>query len=287
VIENAIGANGETTILNGCYSQLVDARCALITRDRTGAVNGNPGEISNIDSRNQNFRGGLETDGIDFGGGYRFMLGDYGSLTTRLDNTYVIYYGDIDKPKRGEVNGDGDISGGNLIGGVTSGSSGGATRHRLRSNLSATWKFNDFTVAATLEYRSGVNESCTVVRNTALALANNAIARQQPQSVVDGFLALQNLCSDPTRLVDQYSFRPGTNIVVATPTVSPRNRFGGVTYTHLQGSWDAPWNGTISGGIRNLFDKNPPFSSNAFANSYDAQYLTPGRFFFVSYKQKF
>ena len=62
---------------------------------------------------------------------------------------------------------------------------------------------------------------------------------------------------------------------------------GGTTYTHLQGTWTAPWDGKVTLGVRNLFDKQPPFSSDAFANSFDAQYLIPGRFFYLNYQQTF
>ncbi len=276
-IANAIGALGANAFLTGCYSELNPLRCAAITRDRTGAVNGNIGEISNIESRNRNFRDGLETDGFDFGGGYRFDLDDWGSFNVRLDSTYVTYFGSLGKPRRGELDADGFISAGNVIGTLPSGSSAGAPRHRLRSQLNTTWNYSSWTVSATLEFRSAVNESCNNVNNTALALGARDPA----------FLALRELCSDPTRIVDTYRFRPGTNQIEAVPTASPRNRLGGTAYTHLQGSYQTPWDGVLSAGVRNLFDRDPPFSSDSFANSFDAQYLTPGRFFYVNYTQKF
>jgi len=276
-INDAIGGRGTNDILNGCFSEINPLRCALITRDTTGAVNGNRGEISNIDSRNQNFRGGLETEGFDFGGGYRYDMNDWGLLQLRLDNTYVSYFGDVDKPDRGDVNSDGDISSGNVVGQLPGGSSGGAPRHRLRSNLSTTWVYGDFSLSTTLEYRSKINESCNNVNNTALALGR----------INPSFNALRDLCTEPGRIIDSFVFTPGTQTVVTRVTPSPRNKLGGVTYTTLQGAWQAPWDGNVSLGIRNLFDKEPPFSSDAFANSYDAQYQIPGRFFYMSYTQKF
>ncbi|MGQ0800803.1 MAG: TonB-dependent receptor plug domain-containing protein, partial [Pseudomarimonas sp.] len=63
-IEDAIGALAAQTIINECYLQLNQNSCNLITRDTTGAVNGNPGEISGIVAQNVNFRGGLETEGF-------------------------------------------------------------------------------------------------------------------------------------------------------------------------------------------------------------------------------
>jgi len=75
--------------------------------------------------------------------------------------------------------------------------------------------------------------------------------------------------------------------VVASPLAQPRNTFPSVTYVDLQGSWKAPWKGVITAGIRNLFDRKPPFSSDAFANSFDPQYRIPGRFYYASYQQNF
>lgn len=277
VIENQIGAQGAQTILNNCYVAFDQTACALITRDRVGTVNGNPGEVSGIIAQNRNFRGGLETEGFDFGASYRFETGSYGSFDVRFDNTYVSYFGDVDKPERGEVNGDNEISAGNVVGQLPAGSPAGAPRHRLRSNLSTTWSMGDWSLTATMEYRSRVRESCTNVNNTA-----NALAVVNP-----AFRELRNLCSNPDFLINQYRFRPGTAIIESVPTVTPINFLGGTTYTHLQGSWKTPWNANLSVGVRNLFDKDPPFSSDAPQNSFDAQYLIPGRFYYMSYRQSF
>ena len=135
----------------------------------------------------------------------------------------------------------------------------------------------DFTVSGTVEYRSRVRETCNNVFNTATALGN----------VDPAFRDLINLCSDPNRVIDVYRFRTGTNEIEAVPTRVPSNMLGGTTYTHLQGTWAAPWSAKISVGVRNLFDKQPPFSSDSFANSYDAQYLIPGRFYYLNYEQTF
>lgn len=277
VIENAIGALGAQTIINECYLQANPGSCALITRDQTGAVNGNPGEISGILAVNRNFVGGLETEGFDFGASYRFATAEWGQFQLKWDNTYVSYYGDVDQPKRGELNGDGRISAGNVVGTLPSGSSQGAPRHRLRSNLTTSWNYAAFDASVTFEYRSRVRESCNNVFNTANALA----------AVDPAFRELENLCSDPNRLIDDYQFVPGTSNVIAVPSRRPANMLGGTTYTHVQAGWTTAWNGKVTLGVRNLLDKDPPFSSDAFANSFDAQYLIPGRFFYMNYRQTF
>ncbi|AKC87742.1 TonB-dependent receptor plug domain-containing protein [Pseudoxanthomonas suwonensis] len=277
VIENSIGSLAAQTIINECYLQANAGSCALITRDTVGAVNGNPGEISAIIAQNRNFVGGIETEGFDFGASYRFETDDWGLFQFRLDSTYVSYYGDVGQPSRGELNGDGRISSGNTAGQLPAGSSTGAPRHRLRSNLTANWQYGAFDASVTMEYRSRVRESCNNVYNTANALA----------AVDPSYRDLVNLCSDPDRIINDYTFVPGTQDVVANPARRPVNMLGGTTYTHVQAGWTAPWKGKVTLGIRNLFDKNPPFSSDAFANSFDAQYLVPGQFFYMNYQQNF
>ncbi|MEF3082782.1 TonB-dependent receptor [Luteimonas sp. SMYT11W] len=276
-IRNQIGALGAQTILNECYYQLNQNSCALITRDTTGAVNGNPGEVSAIMAQNTNFVGGLETEGFDFGAAYRFETSSLGQFQLRMDSTYVTYYGDVGQPERGTLNGDGRISSGNVVGQVASGSSTGAPRHRLRSSLTTSWQYADFNASVTLEYRSRVRESCTNFRSTALALG----------AVDPQFLDLVNMCTDPNLIIDQYEFVPGSSNVVGVPRITPINYLGGTTYTHIQAGWKAPWNAKITAGVRNLFDKDPPLSSNAFANTFDAQYLIPGRFIYLNYQQTF
>lgn len=276
-IRNQVGASGAQTILNECYQQLNLNSCSLITRDTVGAVNGNPGEVSAIQAQNQNFIGGLETEGFDFGAAYRFETSNFGQFQLRMDNTYVSYYGDVGQLSRGELNGDGRISAGNTVGQVASGSSTGAPRHRLRSSLTTSWQYADFNASVTLEYRSRVRESCTNFRDTAIALG-----ARDPQ-----YLDLVNLCSDPDRIVDLYEFVPGSNTVIGVPRRAPTNYMGGTTYTHVQAGWKTPWNGRITAGARNVFDKDPPLSSNAFANTFDAQYLIPGRFIYLNYQQTF
>ncbi|MGQ0798874.1 MAG: hypothetical protein ACT4NL_02020, partial [Pseudomarimonas sp.] len=220
---------------------------------------------------------GLETEGFDFGASYRFDANDWGAFQIRWDNTYVSYFGDVGQPNRGELNSDGRISAGNVVGQLPTGSSTGAPRHRLRSNLTTAWQYGDFAASATVEYRSRVRESCTNFFNTATALA----------AVDPQFGQLVNLCSDPTFVIDQFEFIPGSADIRAVPRLTPVNQLGGTTYTHMQGSWSAPWNAKVTLGVRNLFDKDPPLSSNAFANTYDAQYLIPGRFYYFSYEQNF
>jgi iron complex outermembrane receptor protein len=66
----------------------------------------------------------------------------------------------------------------------------------------------------------------------------------------------------------------------------PLTRAGAVTYHDFQVRWTAPWDGTITLGLNNAFDKGPPVLLTSFANSYDPNYDIPGRFWYVEYRQK-
>jgi iron complex outermembrane receptor protein len=67
----------------------------------------------------------------------------------------------------------------------------------------------------------------------------------------------------------------------------PLTRAGAVTYHDVQVRWNAPWDGTITLGLNNAFDKGPPVLLSAFANSFDPNYDVPGRFWYMEYRQKF
>ncbi len=122
---------------------------------------------------------------------------------------------------------------------------------------------------------SKVAETCSTATNT----ANQLAAR--------GLTGYVNLCTDPNRVADSYIYKSGTSQVIAVPQSAPRNVMPSVTYVDVQGSWRAPWKAVFSAGVRNLFDRQPPFCSDCFANSYDSQYRIPGRFYYVSYQQNF
>lgn len=61
-----------------------------------------------------------------------------------------------------------------------------------------------------------------------------------------------------------------------------QNHLGTTVYHDVQASYRvSSWNTTFTLGVNNLFDKLPPISRSAFANSYlPVYYRTPGRFFY-------
>ena len=73
----------------------------------------------------------------------------------------------------------------------------------------------------------------------------------------------------------------------ATYNGEPENEIDDRWYFDLQASWDAPWDAEVRGGVQNVLDEDPPISYSTFANSFDPQYPVPGRFFYVSWSQRF
>lgn len=271
-LENSIGSRSAASIMSRCYTQGLSQDCALITRDFTGTLNGNPGEISNITSLGMNFLGGQHVEGVDWNVNYRFET-EYGTWGLNWDSAYTIYNGDLGKLKRGELTKDGTISGGNGAGFLSAGASGGGTTFRLKSNLTMSWRKDDFSASLTAQYMSKQIESCSGIVSAATAL-------NKPE--------LRDLCSDPDYKEVAYTFAPGSTDIVATPdTPAPRNELPATVYFDGQVGWDSPWNNSITVGVRNLFDKEPPKAYSAFANTFDPNYRTPGRFYYVSFTQKF
>ena len=100
-----------------------------------------------------------------------------------------------------------------------------------------------------MRYFSGLNENCK-------------------------FPGVAELCSNPDKI--GLEGRP-----------DPENHLAATTYHDLQVRYNLPWNGTVSVGLTNVFDKEPPVATQAFANSFDYQYDTPGRYMYMEYRQRF
>jgi len=83
---------------------------------------------------------------------------------------------------------------------------------------------------------------------------------------------LYNLCSRPNRsLLDGY----------------PANHIASVTYFDLAAGWETPWRGRVTLGIRNAFDRSPPPTLAGGNYTFIPDYDVPGRFYYVSYRQRF
>lgn len=130
--------------------------------------------------------------------------------------------------------------------------------NRLRANFSATWERGDFGVTLGARYYSAVDGACLAGLSTS----------------GENFAAA---CDNPDRVVDDGGFS----------VRSPEDRAGSTWFSDAQLRWDAPWNAQLSLTVRNLFDENPPTAFDGSEGNYDPQYATPGRFWFVGYRQRF
>ena len=191
---------------------------------------------------------GREIEGYDLTANYRFGTG-FGDFHLVLDTSYLAK--DILELESGIPDNPLVFSQvGNYFG-------TGGLFSRVKSNLTVNWRLQDFGATWAMRYRSRVEEDCSGAVEPDTQCSNlNGIFNQ------DG-LALNGLEQIPT------------------------NQLGGTTYHDLQLRWNTPWDGTISGGVKNVFDKDPPISIFVANNSFDPAYDLPGRFYYLSYSQNF
>lgn len=122
---------------------------------------------------------------------------------------------------------------------------------RLTSNLKLGWARNAWTVDYTLRYIGSLKEDCAAAAGFAICNHPNEITADRPD---------------------------GTHTM------------GSVMYSDLRASWRVPVSIdlTLTAGINNLFDKQPPICVSCSLNGYDAStYDLPSRFTYVQAAVKF
>lgn len=247
-IRNAIGNPGAQYFVDACYEQNDAAACSHLTRRSDG-------DLQHVLAINENIPGGLEAEGWDFALNWKRET-HFGTLDLHWESAYVDYWGAIGNPQFGSTLPDGSVSAGNVAG---SNSALYGVNWRLRSVATLAWRRGAWNASITDRYFSAIKEDCSFVTQTADGI---------------GDPALYALCSDPNRTID------------GVP--APRNRVGAVTYVDLQAGWMTPWRGAFALGVRNAFDRNPPLAySYAQNNSFFPDYDIPGRYWWLSYRQKF
>lgn len=256
-IRDAIGDRAAQAVVDDCYQRGAAAACA-----RIGRVSGS-GAVSSVLATAQNLPGGLETEGVDAGLSYRRST-DHGDFRIVWDNAYVGYYGELHQPARGAILPDGSPAQGNIVSDNRNPGGFYAVVWRLRSNLSLAWRRDDWSASLGARYFSRGDEDCSVVTDTAFFA---------------GDPGLERLCSNPGRVLDIGN--------TGEPVPAPENRIGSVTYFDLEAGWQAPWEARVTVGLRNAFDRDPPVSYAAFANSFIPDYDVPGRYWYMSYRQSF
>ncbi len=207
------------------------------------------GAVTGVIDTNLN-AGTSDIDGYDLGASYRFSTESWGDFQVVLDSSYVKEY--ITVTPSGIPNDPLIFSNaGNYYG-------SGGIDPRLKINTVLNWSYQDWGVGWTTRFRTKSQENCT----------NAVVPATQ--------------CSDPNGSPFNVDGLASNGLEVV-----PTNILGATTYHDLQVRWKAPWNATISGGVRNVFDKDPPVAISASNNSFDPSYDIPGRFFYMSYNQKF
>jgi iron complex outermembrane receptor protein len=184
-----------------------------------GAAFGPQGEILYVQRGFAN-QGTIETDGVDLNIRTNFEIGDWGSLRSGLQISYVNDF---------SVDGGADIVD---LPGVP----------QIRANLTNQWIYGDFSLAWNINH-------------------------------IDGTRSTQGVCFASGACADYgYSFR--------LPSWTTHD---------LQASWNTPWNGTLSLGVQNLTDKDPPLDPfDPTGRGYDMSlYDGYGRVPYLRYTQRF
>ncbi len=135
------------------------------------------------------------------------------------------------------------------------GEQAGTATWRIRDQFSVNWQMGDWDATWGVRYFSGLEEDCS-------PNLINADDAEYCNRIVDSGPDGSN----------------GDGIFNDIPTI---------TYNDFQVGWNSPWDGRITAGLRNAFNKQPPPSATTFANGFPNSYDIPGRFWYVSYHQKF
>jgi iron complex outermembrane recepter protein len=271
-IDDAITFPTGQFIVDQCVKGNVQFYCDFYTRTPGGNLDltAQPGNV-----------GGRNVEGFDLTVGYRLPETSWGKFSFTWDTTYL---------SEDEVDLDGDgrfnesVSDVPAIGtpvedwsiGENTNSPGhyqqNSNAWRIRSNLAARWELGDFGATWNVRYYGSQVEDC--------------------QTFVD--YGYSYLCSDPDRFIATPEDTNGDGVWNGTaggdslvPVAAARNEIKATMYHDISVYWNAPWNAKVTLGLNNAFDKDPPRSVAAFANSFDPQYEVPGRFYYMRYSQKF
>ncbi|GAB1596549.1 TonB-dependent receptor [Lysobacter sp. PAGU 2638] len=192
--------------------------------------------------------GANNVEGWDLTANYKLPEQAWGKLSFSLDATYQSL-----NESDNDADGDIDAADGNSIVGQYFDRN---NNWRIRGNLMTRWEKGDFGATWFTRYYSRQTEPCRFIGG-------------------HNDYGFGELCNDATV--------NASGIVQA----GSKNTIGGTTYNDVSVYWKAPWNAKVTLGVNNVFAKDPPTAFTAFANSFDPQYEVPGRFFYMSYNQKF
>jgi iron complex outermembrane receptor protein len=205
------------------------------------------GAISNIQATEIN-QGTLLTEGMDFGANYKLETQHDGDFTFNWATTWVKEFVQT-QPNLGNPNAP-FIT--NLTDTETGKPVGGYPK--FKSELDAAWAYGDWQVQWRVNYISDLVEHCSDKDDNT------------PESLTN-----LGLCKYP-------NFQNNTLSM---------NKLGATTYHDVQVSYAFTENFTVTGGILNVFDKEPPIG-HSMSDSFDMTvYPIPGRFIYGSVGYKF
>lgn len=201
------------------------------------------GEVSSLLDSQVNI-GSTETSGVDFAVDYRFQDTGFGDFRTVLRGSYVDEFKEI-VPDFSDP--DAPAEERDLLGTLLPGQPD-RSFPELRTTLDLIWDMGPWQAVWNIQHVGDYEESCD-----------------------DGLtpsLTELGVCSHPD------------------DPEGPKNRLGSVTYHDVQFSYfmDELEMGDLrfTLGVNNVFDRDPPVSTQAFANSFDAtQHRIPGQFYYA------
>ena len=236
-VDNAVSSVGAQSILDAC-AETGTQFCSLIERTSGGAVTELFNGLVNL--------GGQTTSGFDYNVAYNFET-EFGDFRLNWDGTYVDERTTIViDPVSGET--------------IEENDAGRAFDRdvipRLRTNLSVTWAYEDWTANYLVRFIGHTTEECSFGTSTD----------------ADGNYLEDTLCSDP----GETTFDEEGNLVKDS-----FNELEDMAYHDASVGYAVTDNLRLTLGVNNLWDTDPEVSFTTFANSFDpSMYEIPGRFFY-------
>ena len=280
-IDDVITTLGANTIINSCARSGIGGGglCYLMDRDPSGS-----GPVVDLRDYTTN-AAKLEVSGFDFVTKYSLDT-DYGLFGFTWDSSYTDTYKFTAINDAGGLTEFNAFAGVGLIGTnndptVLERNGNGGSLFRLRSNLSVDWSYGDWSVFYQARFIQGYEEGCNPALNDVIDETQVPSGFQWCQYASDGL----TYGDDDGGLTD-----PNAPYVPSNPNGTlDRRHIGSVTYHDTQVSYHlSDYDTTFVLGIQNLFDKAPPLSAVAFANSFNSAYYDGvGRRWYFSVTKRF
>ena len=251
-IENTIVSDSAQSMLNDCYVFGIAERCGV---DKGNGFTRDP-VTGNVNSArygdtNAGFR---EVEGYDLDLSYRFESARFGSLRIVSNSTYNVS----------------DVSTSTNLPQYPVSSIGWGSSFRVRSNLKLDWDRGIYGAGWTTRYYSPTMEACKYFTPSPSGVAPVTVPHLECDEIVYSPTGALNPDGSPQS------------------QISRRRKIGATTFHDVQFRIKTPWNGSVSLGVNNVFDKvgtvmySMPSSGYSYYGGFDI-----GRFLYLRYTQKF